>query len=80
MLISFACYLTWPKFDPASSAHVTFKEWIDGRPELRSVLSRMLRRWGSSAGLATARREQAVTAVTATQLQYVWGQPGCRTA
>eukprot|EP00775_Hariotina_reticulata_P011247 gene11247-11396_t len=44
MLIAFACYLTWPKFDPASSAHVTFKEWIDGRPELRSVLSRMLRR------------------------------------
>ncbi|WIA11258.1 hypothetical protein OEZ85_011384 [Tetradesmus obliquus] len=44
MLIAFTSYLTWPKFDPASRGHVTFQDWMDSRPELRSVLSRMLRR------------------------------------
>lgn len=44
MLIAFASYLTWPRFDPASPAHVSFQDWMDSRPELRSVLSRMLRR------------------------------------
>ncbi|KAF6255732.1 inositol hexakisphosphate-domain-containing protein [Scenedesmus sp. NREL 46B-D3] len=44
MLIAFTSYLTWPKFDPAAPGHVTFQDWMDSRPELRSVLSRMLRR------------------------------------
>lgn len=45
MLLAFTSYLTWPKFNPASAGHVTFQDWMDSRPELRSVLSRMLRRW-----------------------------------
>eukprot|EP00878_Enallax_costatus_P006221 GHUV01006524.1.p1 GENE.GHUV01006524.1~~GHUV01006524.1.p1 ORF type:complete len:1656 (+),score=579.22 GHUV01006524.1:267-5234(+) len=44
MLLAFTSYLTWPKFDPASPGHVTFQDWMETRPELRSVLSRMLRR------------------------------------
>eukprot|EP00879_Flechtneria_rotunda_P031031 GHRR01033854.1.p1 GENE.GHRR01033854.1~~GHRR01033854.1.p1 ORF type:complete len:102 (-),score=18.44 GHRR01033854.1:780-1085(-) len=45
MLIAFTSYLTWSRFDPASPHHVTFQDWMDSRPELRSILSRMLRRW-----------------------------------
>eukprot|EP00882_Tetradesmus_deserticola_P020745 GHRQ01022416.1.p1 GENE.GHRQ01022416.1~~GHRQ01022416.1.p1 ORF type:complete len:176 (+),score=42.09 GHRQ01022416.1:318-845(+) len=48
MLIAFTSYLTWPRFDPAAPGHVTFQDWMDSRPELRSVLSRMLRRWASA--------------------------------
>eukprot|EP00879_Flechtneria_rotunda_P018628 GHRR01019549.1.p1 GENE.GHRR01019549.1~~GHRR01019549.1.p1 ORF type:complete len:942 (+),score=356.76 GHRR01019549.1:158-2983(+) len=44
MLIAFTSYLTWSRFDPASPHHVTFQDWMDSRPELRSILSRMLRR------------------------------------
>lgn len=44
MLLAFTSYLTWPKFDPASPGYVTFQDWMETRPELRSVLSRMLRR------------------------------------
>jgi hypothetical protein len=50
MLIAFTSYLTWPKFDPAAPGHVTFQDWMDSRPELRSVLSRMLRRCAVGGG------------------------------
>jgi hypothetical protein len=45
MLIAFAAYLSWSgHFDPCSPSHVTFQTWMEKRPELRSVFSRMLRR------------------------------------
>ncbi|GBF92770.1 paladin [Raphidocelis subcapitata] len=44
MLICFASYLCWSKFDPDSPTHIPFPEWTASRPELRSVLSHMLRR------------------------------------
>jgi hypothetical protein len=45
MLIAFAAYMSWGgPFDPTGPHHVTFQAWMEGRPELRSVLSRMLRR------------------------------------
>lgn len=45
MLIAFSAYLSWSgHFDPCSPKHVTFQTWMERRPELRSVFSRMLRR------------------------------------
>jgi hypothetical protein len=44
MLIAFAAYLASPKFAPGSPAHAPFPEWMRARPELRSILARMLRR------------------------------------
>jgi hypothetical protein len=45
MLIAFSAYLSWSgHFDPCSPNHVTFQTWMESRPELRSVFSRMLRR------------------------------------
>ena len=44
-LIAFTAYLAGPSFDPGSpAAHATFAEWWRHRPELRSILERMLRR------------------------------------
>ncbi|KAI8474087.1 MAG: inositol hexakisphosphate-domain-containing protein [Monoraphidium minutum] len=44
MLICFSSYLCWSKFDPNSPHHIPFPDWTASRPELRSVLSHMLRR------------------------------------
>ncbi|GAB4814185.1 hypothetical protein N2152v2_001231 [Parachlorella kessleri] len=44
-LIAFTAYLAGPSFDPGTpAAHATFAEWWRHRPELRSILERMLRR------------------------------------
>lgn len=43
-LIMFAAYLAGPGADPESGAHVAFAAWTRARPELRSVLARLLRR------------------------------------
>jgi nicotinic acid mononucleotide adenylyltransferase len=45
MLLAFSSYLAWGgPFNPATPAHMSFADWMERRPELRSVLSRMLRR------------------------------------
>jgi hypothetical protein len=44
ILIAFAGYLVSPKFAPGSPLHASFPEWMKARPELRSILYRMLRR------------------------------------
>ncbi|KIY98140.1 hypothetical protein MNEG_9823 [Monoraphidium neglectum] len=44
MLICFSSYLCWSKFDPDSEHHTPYPDWVASRPELRSVLSHMLRR------------------------------------
>ncbi|KAL6757552.1 inositol hexakisphosphate-domain-containing protein [Haematococcus lacustris] len=44
MLISFAGYLTSTAFDPGSPHHQSFPAWMAARPELRSILMRLLRR------------------------------------
>ena len=43
-LIAFTAYLSGPAFSPGTPSHLTFAEWWHARPELRSVLERMLRR------------------------------------
>lgn len=43
-LIAFTAYLSGPSFDPGGADHTSFAEWWRHRPELRSVLERMLRR------------------------------------
>jgi hypothetical protein len=42
-LICFCSYITGAHFPPASPAALTFGEWLGGRPELRSILERLLR-------------------------------------
>eukprot|EP00884_Botryococcus_braunii_P001844 jgi/Botrbrau1/11660/Bobra.168_2s0015.2 len=44
VLIVFTAFLFGPSFDPQSPHSPSFKEWRDERPELQSVLDRMLRR------------------------------------
>ena len=44
VLITFAAYLASPRADPEGSDHEPFGVWTKARPELRSVLARMLRR------------------------------------
>ncbi|KAK9861491.1 hypothetical protein WJX84_004658 [Apatococcus fuscideae] len=44
VLISYAAYLFDPNFDPDNPEQPSFGQWIKNRPELRSVLQRMLRR------------------------------------
>uniref|UniRef100_A0A7S3QUH6 Tyrosine specific protein phosphatases domain-containing protein n=1 Tax=Dunaliella tertiolecta TaxID=3047 RepID=A0A7S3QUH6_DUNTE len=44
MLIAFTGYLTSSQFDPGSPTHVPFPQWMAERPELRSILIRLLRR------------------------------------
>lgn len=49
MLIAFTGYLASASFDPGSPAHVSFPAWMAARPELRSILGRLLRRNSMSA-------------------------------
>lgn len=44
MLIVFCTYLQSPKFCPSASGHTSFPVWRSQRPELVSILQRMLRR------------------------------------
>ncbi|KAG1680951.1 hypothetical protein FOA52_009910 [Chlamydomonas sp. UWO 241] len=44
MLIAFSGYLESPQFDPGAALHTSFPDWMDTRTELRSILSRLLRR------------------------------------
>jgi hypothetical protein len=43
MLVVFAAYLDDPGFSPGSNVHVPFDTWCDARPELASILRRLLR-------------------------------------
>ena len=42
-LICFCSYITGTHFPPATPASLTFGEWLGARPELRSILERLLR-------------------------------------
>ncbi|PSC67685.1 paladin isoform X1 [Micractinium conductrix] len=42
-LICFASYISGAHFPPGSPNSLTFGEWLGGRPELRSILERLLR-------------------------------------
>ncbi|GLI60364.1 hypothetical protein VaNZ11_002488 [Volvox africanus] len=44
MLIAFASYLYSPSFNPELPTQASFADWMASRPELRSVLMRLLRR------------------------------------
>ena len=44
VLIAFTAYLSGPAFAPGdAAAHVPVGEWLEGRPELHSILARLLR-------------------------------------
>ncbi len=43
MLITYAAYLDDPAFDPGAPTHVGFEAWRAARPELASILQRLLR-------------------------------------
>ncbi|KAG2430310.1 hypothetical protein HYH02_013787 [Chlamydomonas schloesseri] len=44
MLIAFASYLCSPHFNPDMPTQASFADWMASRPELRSILMRLLRR------------------------------------
>ncbi|GFR48167.1 hypothetical protein Agub_g10003 [Astrephomene gubernaculifera] len=44
MLIAFASYLYSPAFNPELPTQASFADWMSSRPELRSILMRLLRR------------------------------------
>eukprot|EP00210_Caulerpa_lentillifera_P000523 g506.t1 len=44
VLLAFTVHISHPKFDPLSSNHVTFEQFMKQRPEFKSVLKRMIRR------------------------------------
>lgn len=44
MLIAFTAYTVHDKFNPLDPDHLPFTRWMQQRPEMRSVLQRMLRR------------------------------------
>ncbi|EFN52818.1 hypothetical protein CHLNCDRAFT_26452 [Chlorella variabilis] len=56
-LICFASYISGAHFPPASPASLTFGEWLGARPELRSILERLLR-YNPAAALGLNNAEQ----------------------
>jgi hypothetical protein len=58
-LICFACYISGAHFPPTSPNALTFGEWLGGRPELRSILERLLR-YNPAAALALNKSPDAL--------------------
>lgn len=74
-LIAFAAYLGGPSFSPGTASHATFAEWWRQRPELRSILERMLRR-NPLAALSLDKSPDALAAGEAGWMLFVcWAAP-----
>lgn len=58
-LVCFASYVKGAHFPPSSPSSLTFGEWLAGRPELRSILERLLR-YNPAAALALNKSPDAL--------------------
>jgi hypothetical protein len=58
-LVCFATYIAGTHFPPASPNALPFGDWLGGRPELRSILERLLR-YNPAAALALNKSPDAL--------------------
>jgi len=67
VLICFVSYVCGAHFPPGSPSALSFGEWLAARPELRSILERLLR-YNPAAALALNRSPGALAAS-----EWGWG-------